>query len=198
MPFVDEEHLLGLHKKLDLYTKEKQSLEHSIRIFREQHARSKRTINTLVLLISTLIMILVVLMIYPGFWPGREKASVQQGDPEQVLIARSYLDSLEHRVREMEAIQRVAQTVDSVTREDQMVYAVQIGAFEKSGMGMFSESFLNIQEDKTSPYKRYALGQFLSLEEARAFRKVLIGIGFEDAFIASYKNGKRIKIEDSL
>jgi hypothetical protein len=34
------------------------------------------------------------------------------------------------------------------------------------------------------------------LEEARSFRYQLVKMGFEDAFVASYQDGKRIKIED--
>jgi hypothetical protein len=49
---------------------------------------------------------------------------------------------------------------------------------------------------KTNPFYSYSLGNFATLDEAQKFRKQLVDMGFDDAFVASYKEGKRIKIED--
>ena len=49
---------------------------------------------------------------------------------------------------------------------------------------------------KTNPFYSYSLGNFETLKEAQNFRKQLVDIGFDDAFVASYKEGKRIQIED--
>jgi hypothetical protein len=49
---------------------------------------------------------------------------------------------------------------------------------------------------KNNPFYAYSLGNFETLEEARRFREELVNMGFTDAFVASYQDGKRIAIED--
>ena len=42
---------------------------------------------------------------------------------------------------------------------------------------------------------RYSHSQVVT-DEAQLFRKQLVNMGFKDAFVASYQDGKRVKIED--
>jgi hypothetical protein len=81
--------------------------------------------------------------------------------------------------------------------QGELVYAVQIGAFESIDLSMYSENFVNFREIKSGGYNKYALGNFETLNEAKKFRRQLVRIGFRNAFIASYQNGKRIKIEEA-
>ena len=60
---------------------------------------------------------------------------------------------------------------------------------------MASEALTNTLFVKTNPYYAYSLGTFETLEEAQKFRKQLVNIGFDDAFVASYQDGQRVKIE---
>jgi len=80
---------------------------------------------------------------------------------------------------------------------DELVYAVQIGAFEKKNLSMYSEKFVNFREIKSGEFNKYALGNFATLKEAKKFRRELVKLGFRKAFIASYKDGKRLKIEEA-
>ncbi|PHO01812.1 sporulation protein, partial [Rhodobacteraceae bacterium 4F10] len=43
---------------------------------------------------------------------------------------------------------------------------------------------------------KYSLGLYTTLDEAKGLQKELIKIGFNDAFVASYINGKRQKIHN--
>ncbi|MFD0862256.1 SPOR domain-containing protein [Sungkyunkwania multivorans] len=76
-------------------------------------------------------------------------------------------------------------------------YAVQVGAFDKKMVSMYSDSFKNYKEYYEDEFYKYSFGSFETLAEARKFRRELVGIGFKDAFIASYQNGKRLKIEEA-
>ncbi|MCX2762688.1 SPOR domain-containing protein [Aquimarina muelleri] len=77
------------------------------------------------------------------------------------------------------------------------VYAVQIGAFESKDLSLYSKNFVNFKEIKSEGYNKYALGNFETLEEAKIFRREIVRLGFKNAFIASYQNGQRIKIEEA-
>src|SRR5690606_1985705 len=79
--------------------------------------------------------------------------------------------------------------------EKEKVYSVQIKSFVDNNITLASEALTNTLFVKTNPFYSYSLGNFETLEEARTFRKQLVNMGFQDAFVASYKDGKRVKIE---
>ena len=79
----------------------------------------------------------------------------------------------------------------------QTIYAVQIGAFRNNDIELYSESFTQFKEFEEAGFYKYSLGAFETLEEAQDLRKKVIGIGFSDAFVASYINGERQAIEEA-
>lgn len=80
---------------------------------------------------------------------------------------------------------------------DQTIYAVQIGAFKNNDIGLYSDSFTQFNEFEEEDFYKYSLGAFETLEEAQDFRKKVLNLGFEDAFVASYINGERQSIEEA-
>ena len=72
---------------------------------------------------------------------------------------------------------------------------VQVKSFVENNVALASEGLTNTMFVKTNPYYSYSLGNFETLEEAQKFRKQLVAMGFKDSFVASYKGGKRLKIE---
>lgn len=88
-------------------------------------------------------------------------------------------------------------TTSSGSLNDQVIYAVQIGAFEDKDLSLYSDKFVNFREIKSQGFNKYALGNFETLEEAKRFRREMVKLGFRNAFIASYQNDQRIKIEEA-
>ncbi len=86
-----------------------------------------------------------------------------------------------------EAISSIKQNIKGET-----VYSVQIGAFTEKSYPLLSESFTAILSN--GEYLRYSIGVFKTLKEAQNFRKQLLKMGFEDAFVASFINGNRQQI----
>lgn len=76
--------------------------------------------------------------------------------------------------------------------KDQLVYSVQIGAFTERKYPLLSETIAGTLSN--SDYLRYSIGLFTTKKEAQNFRKQLLKLGFRDAFVASYRNGKRQEI----
>ncbi len=85
---------------------------------------------------------------------------------------------------------------NEMTLAEQDVYAVQIGAFVKRDLSLYSDGFINFKEIKAEGFNKYALGNFASLDEAKAFRSELVALGIKDAFIGFYQNGVRQRIEE--
>ncbi|TAH24773.1 MAG: Ezrin/radixin/moesin family protein [Cytophagales bacterium] len=78
-------------------------------------------------------------------------------------------------------------------------FKVQIGAFRNKDLTKYFQNNKNfsgeVDEDGT---KKYTLGIFNEYWEADKFKKYLRDMGVKDAWIVSYKDGKRIDIKDAL
>ena len=76
--------------------------------------------------------------------------------------------------------------------KNEVVYSVQIGAFTNKKYPLLSKTIAGTLSNEE--YLRYSIGLFSTLKEAQDFRRQLLKIGFDDAFVASYVNGKRKEI----
>ena len=112
-------------------------------------------------------------------------------------------DSLDATKKQIEALRRENQELSLVQDyylanrliKQQVVYSVQVKSLRDSNLDLTHNGLTNTFVVKSNPFLRYSIGVFETIDEARIFRKHLVKIGFDDAFVASYQNGKRIKIE---
>ncbi|MEQ9286690.1 MAG: Ezrin/radixin/moesin family protein [Cyclobacteriaceae bacterium] len=86
----------------------------------------------------------------------------------------------------------------SIQTTSGVVFTVQIGAFAKKDLKKFAENNPAFQADAKDGLMKYTVGMFRDYWEADTFKKYLREIGVKDAFIASYKDGKRVPIKDVL
>lgn len=198
MPHIEEKDLLRLHKKIETSS---QQLEHFEKNFYDtrQKAQVLKQQRRLYLRISlfTLLLLLGGIATYfaqPSLFINENLLAEQGYDLAEI----TEIEALESRIAYFEAEKAnlmAANTYDN-SEVDSIIYAVQVGAFEEQMISMRSETVQNIKEYQIGPYYKYALGHFEGLEEAQRFRKELLKMGFKDAFVASYQNGSRIRIEN--
>lgn len=78
-------------------------------------------------------------------------------------------------------------------------YTIQVGAYKGSPN---ANLFKNIQpvytEKLPNGITRYTTGMYTNYEQAVMNKELMKEIGIKDAFVTSYKNGKRITLNDSL
>lgn len=83
--------------------------------------------------------------------------------------------------------------------EDGLVFRVQIGAFK---VLLPNDAFKGLSplNAETTPtgYYRYTAGNFNKFENANAVKNDLRGLGYSDAFVVCYYNGKRISVSEAL
>jgi hypothetical protein len=83
--------------------------------------------------------------------------------------------------------------------EDGLVFRVQIGAFKTA---LANDAFKGLSpvngETTGSGYIRYTAGNFNKIENANAVKNDLRGLGYSDAFVVVYFNGKRITLNEAL
>lgn len=80
-----------------------------------------------------------------------------------------------------------------------IVFKVQIGAFRNKDLTKYFDNNPNFSGDVDADgQKKYTLGYFTDYWEANTFKKYLREMGVSDAWIVSYKDGRRVPIKDVL
>lgn len=79
------------------------------------------------------------------------------------------------------------------------VFKVQIGYFRNKDLSKYFNNHKNFSgEVDPDGSRKYTLGVFRDYWEADNFKKYLREMGVKDAWVVSYKNGKRVNIKDAL
>ncbi len=110
----------------------------------------------------------------------------QQLDQQNIALreTRDSLDALNKRYKNLLA--KGSTEIPSGT-----VYAVQIGYFELLQLDEFNSRIRTIRAENQDGGKRYVIGYFKSLDQAKSFNEEIKTIGIEDAFVSEYNNGVR-------
>jgi flagellar biosynthesis GTPase FlhF len=83
-----------------------------------------------------------------------------------------------------------------------MYYVVQIGAFQQKDVEVNSDN-PDLRKDATDGFNKYIMGVFPDIQQADQLRAFLLQLDFRRnpayrPFIAPYKDGKRISLEEAL
>ena len=198
MPFIEESDLLELHKDIDKAQIINERLLDQIKIKNKELKKS--TIQRNVFAGVTALFLIGTLAI-TSFTVGLSSSGGSLEQPNNLLVSIDSLDAIKTRIDNLKEQNEELSLVKEYYLakkflEKEMIYSVQVKSFVDNNITLASEALTNTLFVKTNPFYSYSLGNFQTLEEAQKFRKELVDIGFSDAFVASYKEGKRIKIED--
>ena len=197
MPFIEESDLLELHKDIDKAQIINERLLDQIKIKNKELKKSKVQRN---LLAGITGLFLIGTLAITSFTAGLSKSKNFENS-NNLLVSIDSLDA--HKAR----IDNLRQQNDELSLvkefylaknflEKEKIYSVQIKSFVDNNVTLASEALTNTLFVKTNPFYSYSIGNFETLQEAQKFRKQLVDLGFNDAFVASYKEGKRLQIED--
>lgn len=196
MPFIEENDLLNLHKDIEKAQSNSDKLLEQVRYKNKDLRKIAQQRNlfvlTTILLVAGLILTTVfdVGLIDKGMFKG-SKAQVSVDSLRAVQTELNNLKAENDELRELNEFY-----TDRALLREGKIYTVQVMAFSRNKTALTSESLTNSRFVRNNPFYSYSLGNFTSLAEAQSFRKQLVRIGFHDAFITSYRNGKRIGIEE--
>ncbi|SHJ05010.1 hypothetical protein SAMN04487911_11031 [Arenibacter nanhaiticus] len=199
MPFIEESDLLELHKDIDKAQIINDRLLDQIKHKNKELKRSKIQRNVLGIVTG---LFLIGGMVALSYNAGFVKSSNQQYRNSLEVIG--LIDSLDIIKRRIENIKKQNEELSLLHEfylakrflNKEKIYSVQVKTFVDNNITLSSESLGNTLFAKANPFYSYSLGNFETLEEARSFRYQLINMGFKDAFVASYRDGKRIEIEE--
>lgn len=197
MPFIEETDLLDLHKDIDKAQILNERLLDQIKYKNKELKSSKIQRN--ILATFTGLFLLGVLALY-AFNAGA-RSNVKEDDNKLLVMSLDSLKVIEARLNnlkkkneELSVVKEFYLAKEFLDKEK--IYSVQIKSFIDNNITLSSNALNNTLFVKTNPFYSYSLGNFETIEEARNFRYQLVKMGFNDAFVASYQNGKRLKIED--
>jgi len=199
MPFIEESDLLELHKDIDKAQIINERLLDQIKIKNKELKTSKIQRNVLGGITA---LFLAGTLAVTGLTAG---LSMNQGSFESsqsnLLVSIDSLDAIKSRIDNLKQQNEELSLVNDFYLakkflEKETIYSVQVKSFVDNNVALASEALTNTLFVKTNPFYSYSLGNFGTLEEAQKFRAELVDIGFQDAFVASYKDGKRVQIED--
>ena len=196
MPFIEESDLLDLHKDIDKAQIINERLLDQIKYKNKELKRSKMQRNILAGITG---LFLIGTLAITSFTAGLTSNS-SNFDSNNLLVSIDSLDAVKSRIDNLKKQNEELSLVKEFYLakkflEKDLIYSVQVKSFVENNVTLASESLTNTLFVKTNPYYSYSLGNFETLKEAQQFRKQLVQMGFNDAFVASYKDGKRIKIE---
>jgi len=198
MPFIEESDLLELHKDIDKAQIINERLLDQIKIKNKELKKSKVQRN---ILAGVTALFLIGTLAITSFTAGLSSSGGSMEQQNNLLVSIDSLDAIKTRIDNLKEQNEELSLVKEYYLakkflEKEMIYSVQVKSFVDNNITLASEALTNTLFVKTNPFYSYSLGNFQTLEEAQKFRKELVDIGFSDAFVASYKEGKRIKIED--
>lgn len=194
MPFIEESDLLELHKDIDKAQIINERLLDQIKYKNKDLKRSKIQRN---IFAGITTLFLIASLAITSFTAG---LGISSSNDDSFLVSldsldgfKSRIDNLKKQNEELSLVKEFYLAKKFLDKEK--IYSVQIKSFVDSNVTLTAQSLSNTLFVKTNPFYSYSLGNFETLKEAQKFRKQLVNIGFEDAFVASYKEGKRLKIE---
>lgn len=196
MPFIEESDLLELHKDIDKAQIINERLLDQIKYKNKELRRARIQRN---ILASVTALFLIGALAIASFTVGLTSSAKQNADIvnfsiDSLEVIKQRMDNLKQQNAELSLVKEFYLAKQFLEKD--IIYSVQVKAFVDKNVNLASESLSNTLFVKTNPFYAYSLGNFETLEEAQKFRRELVSMGFNDAFVASYQEGKRLKIED--
>lgn len=189
MPYVEEQDYNNLLEHQENYNTLVEDLN--------ENKDQKRKLKVLSIILGFLFLLTLLAFLYYMFSYSKKYVKIE--DSQQIIETDS-IKSYQQKITSLEQMLENGVDVNANGNQNsiagKIIYAVQIGAFKESDMRLFSSNLVNFKEISNKGYNKYALGNFETLSEAQEFRSALVNLGFSDSFIASYKNDKRLKIEE--
>jgi len=186
-----------LHSQIETHKNQVNFLEEELKDSTKKHKRHKLILFVILIILALLLLLSSIMyFVKPEFLVNKKKLE-QEGTI--VLSSQEYEQLLESEIEKAREgfVQENQNTIEEASMSDLIIYAVQIGAFQEKEIQVYSENLIQFKEIYNEDFYKYSIGVFETLEEAQKFRREVVQLGFDDAFIASYSNGERLKIEEA-
>lgn len=206
MPFIEEEKYALMQEDLDNTKLEKEQAEEELGKIEEEFVSFKKKSIILPIVLGIMLGLSLGAAFYfynnsiTSSAPSDEDiALIKKSEKERVLDSIKRANARAKRnskagINEKnldDTINQIQETTKGLT-----IYSVQIGVISEKDFPLLASQTIPSTVTSSDEYFKYSLGLYTNLQEAKDLRDEFIKIGFEDAFVASYIDGKRQKIHD--
>ena len=199
MPHITEDDLLNLHQQIE---KEKMNNLQLLDLINKKNNGLAKKSKVIALLTGLAIILGLGLFAMISYSTGQQitfyslftedKSKVDAKTYNELKVENDNLNSQNESLSEIKEYYLARHLI-----KDDTIYAVQVKSFSDNAPVTFSSNaFTNAHLHTAKPYLKLSLGVYETKTEALALKNTLIKAGLKDAFIASYKNGNRIRIEE--
>lgn len=205
MKVIKDEDLLFLHKQIEKSEVKQQKLEDLLELEVGKLKKSKKT-NRLYGSFSVILLLLAVFLVANAFYSSKSSSKAKAATDNQINELSIVQNELEATKKELELVKNEQINLKEIQDlylyrsliNKETVYSVQIKALNDKRIASVSEKYTNTLVYNEGSLYKFSLGIFETLSEAQEYRRTLIESGLLDKriFIISYKDGKRVKIED--
>ncbi|MBQ4819156.1 SPOR domain-containing protein [Aquimarina sp. MMG016] len=203
MKVIKDEDLLSLHYQIEKAEVQQQKLEELLRKKSKKLEKSNRSAKILGITSIGLLLFTVFLLMNSFLDDSLQGNDIAEnvnitGFHEELDSLRMELTELEQNKADLEVIKDLYLYRNLINKD--IVYSVQINSFRGSKgdkVSALSDKYINGRVYSDTSFFKLSLGVFETLPEAQEYRKTLMESGFsKNIFVISYKDGKRIKIEN--
>jgi len=203
MPDIKNEDLLSLHYQIEKAEVEQHKLESLLNDRSAELKKNRAAKFMFKLLCSFLLISTLALIAYVVFWTDKKGTSISDSQSQNFSSFQSEIDVLKSELQELQNDRSNLKDLKSLYLHRNLIkkdtiYSVQVQSFNKDKISWISEKYTNSLVYSDTSYYKLSLGIFETLKEAQDFRKILLTSGVIDknVFVISYKDGKRIRIEN--
>lgn len=197
MKVIKDEDLLSLHYQIEKSEIKQKKLEDLLKEESNRYKKAKKNNRLIGVFFFVFLFSTIFLIINAFYFNNSEKEDLGKTTliKEELVLTKEKLEMLEKEKVDLEAIKNLYLYRKLIEKDT--VYSVQLKAFNSKGIPSISEKYTNTLIYNDTSYYKMSLGIFETLNEAQDFRKFLINSGLDKRiFVISYKDGKRLKIED--
>ncbi len=198
---MKDEDLLSLHYQIEKAEIKQKKLEDLLNEESDKLIKSKKS-NRLFGSFSLVLFLLTIFLVANAFYFGKPLSKTSKTEHNELSLVKQELISTKLKLETLKKEKTNLKEIKdlylyrSLIKKD-TVYSVQLKAFNAKSIPAISEKYTNTLIYNDTSYYKMSLGIFETLVEAQDFRKTLIGSGFDERiFVVSYKDGKRLRIED--
>ncbi|CAM1354359.1 SPOR domain-containing protein [Tenacibaculum insulae] len=206
MPFIEEDKFKLLLEDLDKAEVKKEEAENELGLLQEEYTSFKKKSNILPIILGVLLGVSIGAAVFfyinskgVAFPSADEIATIKKNETKRVLDSIKRADARKARKNKSGlGKNNLDKTINQVSKSTsgETMYSVQVGVFSENRFPLLSSQTIPSTVIATDGYFKYSLGLYTSLGEAKELRKELVKVGFKDAFVASYIDGKRQKIHN--
>ncbi len=201
MPEIKNEDLLSLHYQIEKAEVEQRKLEDLLNEKSVELKKNRTSKFLFKVLSSVLLIITITLILYAVYRVDSKKKYTGTQElisfKSEIKVLKNQLNQLEKNQSDLDEIKDLYVYRSLIDKDT--VYSVQVQTFTNDKITtVVSDKYTNTRLYGDTSYFKLSLGIFETLAEAQEFRKFLIksSIIQKNIFVISYRDGKRIRIEN--